>query len=143
MRIALLALLVFFAGSATFALADDAQDIKALDQRWAAAEVSHDQALLEHLLDDRFIATSSSGSSVGKEQFIAGVMKNTSMKSASSIYDRINLYGDTAVVVETFIEQVHRAGQDRSYAAKFTIVYVRRDGEWRAVAEQWSEPRQI
>ena len=143
MRITIFAMLLALAASTAAVRADDTQDVKEVDEQWAAAEVAHDQAFLEHLLDDRFIATSSSGSRVGKERYIAGAMKNTSMKAGLVSYDAIDLYGDTAVVLETFTDQAHKAGHTRSYSTTFTVVYVRRDGAWHAVAEQWSAPQQI
>jgi hypothetical protein len=49
---------------------------------------------------------------------------------------RIRIYADTAVVTGRAVQTAQRAGKDYTELFRFTRVYVRRGGEWIAVALQ-------
>ncbi len=57
-------------------------------------------------------------------------------ESAESDQYQVRLYGETAVLIGRWRAKGVNAGQAFDYAARFTAVYVKRDGYWQLVADQ-------
>ena len=104
------------------------QHVAALEDEWLDAEVKHDEATL---LDDRYTMNLRSGATLGKEEYIAGILAGV-MSSASITERTVLVDGDTAVTFGTV--NVVDPGEDSPRSSRYTLVYVRRDGQWRALA---------
>jgi hypothetical protein len=70
---------------------------------------------------------------VGKAAFIEGIRKST-FTSMNTMYDRIQINGDTAIVIGSFTVRL-ASGVD-TQPSRYTVTYVKRQGAWRAIAEQ-------
>jgi ketosteroid isomerase-like protein len=101
-------------------------EIRAFSKEWADAEVARDRKTLERILDDGFVATFSSGKTLEKAAFIQ-LIATIMMPPFNIVHDVIHVNGDTAIVVDRF---------GANLDTKCTWVAVKRNGEWRAIAEQ-------
>jgi ketosteroid isomerase-like protein len=117
----------------------DEDQILALNRKWGDAEVRHDDAVLQRILDDRFVCTWPSGMTVDKAGFITAVFHGSFISQTFS--DEITLiHGDTAVSVGTdTVKGFATYGAEETDVLRFTATYIKRDGQWRAVAEHISE----
>jgi ketosteroid isomerase-like protein len=111
----------------------DEQQLIAIEQQWGDAEVNHDEAVLNRILDDNFVMVAQNGQVVGKAAFIGEARKFT-FTSMKFVRDRIQANGDTAIVVDSFT--IHFASGADSAPLRCTVTYVKRQGQWRALAEQ-------
>jgi len=126
-------LLPAHAQSAYSQLNSDEQQLVELDRQWCDAEVKHDEAVLNRILDDRFLVVSASGQvTKGKAAFIQMVRKFT-FTSYTVLHDHIQIHGDTAIVVAQLTTRT-QDGID-SAPVRCTVTYVRQQGRWRAIAE--------
>jgi hypothetical protein len=108
-------------------ISSDEADLMDLDKAWIDAEVNHDKAALERILEDRFLATFASGKTVDRMEFIEGVMKMT-ISPFEVIHDVIRIHGDTALVIDL--------ASDRS--TKYTWIAIKRNGQWRVISETFT-----
>ena len=99
-----------------------------LSDKWIDAEVGHDQAALERILDDRFLATfASSGKTIDRSAYVAWIME-TELEPFRVINETVNIHGETALVIATTTDR----------KTKFTWVAVRKGGQWVVIAETFS-----
>jgi hypothetical protein len=99
----------------------------ALSDAWIAAEVGHDKAALERILDERFLATfASSGKTIDRSAYIAWIMQNP-IDPFTVTNGVVNLHGDTALVIST------------EGTTKFTWVAVKKGGQWVVISETFSQ----
>jgi len=124
-----IALLPVFQTRAQQAEPSAEDQIRAFDQRWGDAEVGHDRKTLERILDESFVATFEDGTTYERSAFIDLIMGYKFPSSFKLAYDFIHVHGDTAIVVARF-------GFDDKLGTKVTSVYIKRNGEWRVIAEQ-------
>jgi len=112
------------------------QQVIATESEWVQAEIHRDAAVLGRVLDDRFLVNSSTGKLSDKPTVIADVLgwKMTSQ----TITDRtVVIDGDTAIVFGTANFRFAVEGQDDEVSAgRYTTTYIKRDGQWRALALQ-------
>ena len=116
--------------------ADARQQLIALEKDWVAAENKHDAAALRRILDERFVATFGSAKTYDREGFIGfftGPVDPT--ESQTLTYEAIVIDHDTAVLVGT--ETAHGTKGGAAYTAiyRYTVTYIRRHGQWLALAE--------
>ena len=113
--------------------ADDARMLLDLEQHWVTAAAAHDHAALDAILADDFIDISWQGKLRGKADALSALAAPAQTRQYLSGL-KVRLYGDTAVV--TGLNTVTAA--DRSFTAyiRFTDVFVRQAGAWRAVSAQ-------
>ena len=123
------------ADGSTVALTDE-QQVIAVGSQWVEAEVHRDAAVLDGVLDDRFILNSGSGELRDKATVIADVLRWTMVEQ--TITDRsVLIDGDTAIVFGTANFRFAVEGKDNEVSAgRYTNVYLKRDGRWRALALQ-------
>jgi ketosteroid isomerase-like protein len=112
------------------------QQLIAFEKEWVDAEVHHDEAVLSRVLDDRFLVMHSNGRiTEGKNAFIAAIRQiNATM---DVVHEKIEVFGDTAIIVDTFT--VYRTGAEDSPPIRCTATLIKRDGKWRAIAEQMTQ----
>jgi len=126
--------------SAAPALTDE-QQVIATESDWVQAEVHRDAAVLERVLDDRFLVNSSTGKLSDKASVIADALAWKMI--SQTITDRTVLVdGDTAMVFGTANFRFAIEGKDDEVsAARYTTTYIKRDGRWRALALQMTALR--
>jgi len=107
-------------------------ELISLSDAWIAAEVGHDKAALERILDERFLATfASSGKTIDRSSYIAWIMQND-IDPFTVVNEVVNVHGETALVIST------------EGTTKFTWVAVKKGGQWVVISETFSritEPR--
>ncbi len=121
----------------------DEQQVLAVNQAWADAEADHDNATLQRILGDRFVVTDAAGQTIDKEAFIEKLLR-LSLASQTVAHDIVRIHGDTAVVIGTTTVSFLVHGKEETQAFRYTATYIKRDGRWRAIAEQLGQlvPRQ-
>jgi ketosteroid isomerase-like protein len=124
---------------ASMAKGSDAKHaVLALEDQWVQAEIHRDEAVLQRILDSRFVVTFGSGKTVDKATFIEGIVADKGTILSQELTDRIVLVEDnTVVVVETDTARGKNAdGEPWTAVLRITTTYVKRDGRWVALAEQ-------
>jgi hypothetical protein len=123
------------AAAASAAAQDVEQTIAQLEKDWVAAIVKKDTATLNRLLASEFAGTSPTAHTYTKSEAIADI------NNAKYVVDKmdldevsVNVYGTTAVSFTSQEEKSKYAGQDTSGHYHFTDVWVKKDGNWQAVA---------
>ncbi len=116
------------------------QQVLRVDRMWADAEIRRDAIALRRILDDSFIAVYGSGKVVDKETFINNVVGDSSDKILSQDFGDISVrvQGDAAVVVETDTARGTDNGQPYVTALRLTTTYIKRNGHWMALAENFA-----
>ncbi len=119
------------------ALADDRSDLLALEARWNQALVDQDIPTLETILADDFVFVAPDGSITGREALLSFVANRTVTVDPFVTEEvSVRAYGDTAVVVGRFTQTIRRGDEHRTITYRYTDVYVRQAGAWRAVSAQ-------
>ena len=115
---------------------DEERRVFAAEDEYVAAEVSRDEAALRRLVDDRFVFNASNGTTSGKDELIAEVLKMGMIDQ--TIRERTVLIdGDIAIVFGT--ADLKFAGPDNTESLsslRYTSTYVNRQGHWRMLALQ-------
>lgn len=117
-------------------LQTEEQGVLAAEDAYVAAEVSRDEAALRRLVDDRFVFNSSQGTTSGKDELIAEVLKMAIVGQA--IRERsVLVEGDIAIVFGTADLEFANPGKAESLSSlRYTSTYVKRQGQWRMLALQ-------
>ena len=114
------------------------QALMQVERDWAAAIVRHDGATISRIVAEDWLETSWDGSSFGKAQALADLPFGTT-ESITMDPIRVRVFGDVAIVTTGDVEKSTFKGQDSSGHYVWTDVYMRRNGQWQAVATQGSK----
>jgi ketosteroid isomerase-like protein len=110
-------------------------DLTLVENKWVAAYKSHDIGFLKNLLADEYTYSDGSGVITNKnatiEEFTAPGMVLTTCSFRGLV---VKAYGDTALVRGTFKLVANMGKQDLSGTYVFMDVFVKKGGQWRAVA---------
>ena len=130
--------------SKTLPPADAKQQVLDLGKEWVAAEVKHDAMTLQRILDDKFLASFGAAKPYDKDAFIKAVTngdvdptESETLTDETVIIDR-----DTAVVVGTDTVRGTEKGALQTVVYRYTVTYIRRNGQWVALAEHLVEASQ-
>jgi ketosteroid isomerase-like protein len=117
----------------------DEAALKAIEEKWDAANLKGDAAALGAIFADTFISTSSEGKVRTKAEMLAQ-LKSGEMKYQTSKVDdmKVFVYGDAAVVNGRWKAKFVEKGKTVDATERFTDTYVRQGGQWRCVASQGS-----
>ncbi len=123
--------------SKTLSSADAKQQVLDLGREWAAAEDKHDATTLRRILDDKFVASFNAKKPYDKEGFIKEILSGDvdPTQSQTLTDETVVIDGDTAVVVGTDTLRGTNKGTAYTWVARYTVTYIRRHGEWVALAE--------
>jgi ketosteroid isomerase-like protein len=120
-------------------VADVERTIAQLEQQWVDAILAKDTATIDRLLAADFVGTTNDRRYI-KRQAIEDVRAGT--HDVLRLEDvQVRLYGDTAIVDVDQTEQSRHGDDDFSGSYMFTNVWVKQDGQWRAVASPGSRIR--
>jgi uncharacterized protein (TIGR02246 family) len=116
---------------------DPAATLKALEEKWAAAQMKGDIATMAALLADTFVYTTIDGVLRNKAEMIAEI-KSGSLKIQTASVDEIKVtfYGDAAVVTGRWRGKGTEDGKPFDDTERWTDTWVRIKGQWRCVASQ-------
>ena len=111
--------------------------IKELESRWEAALLTHDSSMIEKIVADDFIGTSSSGKTGDKATLLAEAKRDTNTYTSAVSSDmNVRLFAPNVAVVTGIARESGKTktGKAFSNAYRFTDTWVERDGEWQCVA---------
>lgn len=134
MKRRLRALLFLVAGCASLNATPDAYFVD-LEHRWLDALQKHDVAALDALLDDSFVDVTFRGGVRTKHDVMTGPPMSGPYHSIRLDDLAVRRYG-SAVAVVTGVNVLQGATADDLARIRFTDVFAKRDGRWRAVSAQ-------
>jgi ketosteroid isomerase-like protein len=116
---------------------DPSAVLKALEEKWAAAQVRGDVAAMGSLLADTFVYTNIDGALRSKAEMIVEI-KSGKLKILSAKVDdmKVTVYGDAAVVTGRWQGKGIEDGKPFDDTERWTDTWVRIQGQWRCVASQ-------
>ena len=111
----------------------DAQQLLTLEQRWLAAAMQRDATTLQAILTDDFVDVTYQGGLRDKADHLQSSLAPSKPKQTLGEL-KVRIYGDTGVV--TGLNTI--VADDGSFTARvrFTDVFVKQQGVWRAVSAQ-------
>jgi ketosteroid isomerase-like protein len=116
-----------------------ATKLKAFEQSWESSYLTHDTTIVEKLVADDFVGTSSSGKLGTKATMIAEAKKDTNVYTTADSGDMtVHSFGSNVAVVTGIARESgkDKSGKAFSHAYRFTDTWVERNGEWQCVAAQ-------
>jgi hypothetical protein len=114
-----------------------ASKLKALEQTWEGSFLTHDLTIIEKLVAEDFVGTSSSGKLGNKTTMISEARKDKNVYASAVSGDMIvHSFGPSVAVVTGVARESGKtpAGKAFSHAYRFTDTWVERNGEWQCVA---------
>jgi ketosteroid isomerase-like protein len=120
--------------------ATDEQTLIQMEKDWSAALLKRDMAVLDRMEAPEYTFTSPDGSVSGKADSDAEIKNGIAVIESFTIDElKVQLFGDTAVVHGLETEKSNYRGKDTSGQYRFTDVFIKRNGTWRAVATHSSK----
>ncbi len=110
-------------------------ELEAVEERWVAALRDHDTAALDRLLDDRFVDSTFRGALRSKRDVLTGPPAGGPYRSIRLEDLAVRADGGATAIV-TGVNVLRGASDDDDVRVRFTDVFVREKGGWRAVAAQ-------
>jgi ketosteroid isomerase-like protein len=114
-------------------------DLLKLEREWLDAYMKRDIAALERIEADDFNITYSNGESRTKAEELAHLKSNSDGAGTFKLNTedtKVRLFGDTAVLTGILIQQLTNNGKEMNVRARYTDVWVKRNGRWQVVAVQ-------
>jgi len=119
--------------------AADEAALKAIEEKWDAANLKGDAAALASIFADGFITTSNEGKVRAKAEMVAEVKSGDIKYQTAKVEDmKVYLYGDTAIVNGKWTGKFTQKGKLVSTVERYTDTYVRQNGKWLCVASHGS-----
>jgi ketosteroid isomerase-like protein len=111
------------------------QELRKVEREWDAAIVSRDVAALDRILSEDFRYIDSAGDVHSKNDIVQGVKSSEAVIEPFETEDvQVRIYGDTAVLTGRFMQKASYQGKTYSGQFRYTDIYVRQGGLWRAVS---------
>lgn len=117
----------------------DEQELRAKLHQWDEAYAGRDIETLASILADDFIFTNASGVVVSRSQYISANIKAPDMTleiPTDSEEVSVRVYKETAVMTSRGAQRGQPFNRDPAVRYRYTDVWVKQQGRWRAVASQ-------
>lgn len=119
--------------------AADEAALKALEEKWDAANLKGDVAALGAIFADTFVSTSTEGKVKTKAEILAELKSGEVKYLAAKTDDmKVFVYGDTGVVNGRWKGKFVEKGKTAEVVERYTDTFVRQNGQWRCVASHSS-----
>jgi hypothetical protein len=118
------------------------QALAQIEDDWAKALETHDTTFFTRVLAADFHGTGDSAKTFGRAEVIHDAADTATQISNLTDEDRqIRIYGDGTVGVVTGLSHwtVNKGEHPGQYSGRYTETYVKRDGQWQAVAGHYSD----
>ena len=114
------------------------REILQVEQQWTQAHLELDIDALNRLMADDYTHITADGSVIGKEEDLASYRSGERRWHITrSDQHHVRVFGgETAVLIGRWTAEGVNAGERFDYTARFTAVYVKRDGRWQMVHAQ-------
>lgn len=120
-------------GETTSAAAREVMEIK---QQYDQAQLKNDSAWFERMFAEDYLMILPDGSTLTKARAVEELRsREITWESATGEDMRVRVYGDTAVVTGRFLGKGTYKGKPMNEHQRFTSVWVKRNGQWQAIAE--------
>ena len=114
---------------------DDEQQIRKIEQEWLDAIVKRDAAYLQNLEAPDFAVTGPGGRTLNKEEDIKDTTSGETTFEKMTIEKlTVRFYGETAIANGVAQVKAHTKGKNESGKYSWTDVFVKMNGEWKAVS---------
>jgi ketosteroid isomerase-like protein len=115
----------------------DIQEVERLERSFGEAITRGDAAALDRLMADDFVGTNPLALVLDKKQTMAELASpDYELQSLVNEDIRVRLFGDVAVATARSTANGRYKGQDAGGQFRYTRIWVKRDGQWQAVAAQ-------
>jgi CubicO group peptidase (beta-lactamase class C family) len=115
-------------------------EVRKLEREWLDAYEQHDAAAMDRILADDFKLTESSGAVQTKADIVValkaprGSNRGQPKFSTEDVQSRVE--GDKVILTGRFIQRMERDGQTTTMVARYTDIYMKRQGRWQVVSSQ-------
>ena len=117
--------------------ANDEQQIRKIEQEWLDAILKRDATYLQKIEARDFRVTGPSGRTLNKEEDIKETASGETVFETMKIEElKVRLYGETAIANGVASVTSRRQGKEESGRYAWTDVFVKMNGEWKAVSAQ-------
>ena len=118
-------------------MSEDEQHLRQIDREWNEAYPNRDIETLNRIIADDWKCIDGNGRVVYKQQLLARISANPN-PFASHEFDEFDLriFGDAGIVTGRLTGKGRNDAGDFNVEQRYTRVYVRRVGVWKAVATQ-------
>lgn len=115
---------------------DEGMHVLALDNSWNRALEKNDTKALDLLLADSFISIDIDGSMENKREFLASLKSPSYHAPAQAVTEqsKVDVYGDSAVVVGIFRTQSVHKGKTVTRRERFVDTWANINHTWKCVA---------
>src|SRR5262245_9037936 len=118
-------------------ISQDGQHLRQIDREWNEAYPARNIEALDRIIADDWMCIDGKGRLISKQQLLESVRANPNPFSSHKFDEfQLRIFGDTAIVTGRLRGQGRNAAGDFNLEQRYTRVYARRAGEWRAVATQ-------
>ncbi|HWD57002.1 MAG TPA: nuclear transport factor 2 family protein [Stellaceae bacterium] len=112
-------------------MADDREILEQLNRDYIASVQNADVTRFEEILADEFYCSNPDGSLVDRDDFLQQTARPVTITGLEAREVMIRLFGDFAIIhARTF----YRTAEGEAKSGRYTDVWARRDGRWRAVS---------
>jgi ketosteroid isomerase-like protein len=112
-----------------------AEQLKKIENDWAKAAVNKDRATLDRIEAEDYILIMPDGKIRNKQQDLDSLAQSNITSMTVSDMD-VRVFGDTAEVIGIGRIRGTENGKDISGDYRFTDVFVKKNGEWKAVSTE-------
>ena len=121
----------------------DHDDVISAERRWVEVYKKNDADTFATLLTDDFVYTSPVGEKVPRQTYLDNLRDRTVvLTDAAASDEEVRVHGDCAVVTATWtVDEAYR-GTPFKGPARITRVWVRENGQWKALAFQVTDARE-
>ena len=115
--------------------AENAKEVLKVEEERNQAVLKGDADVLDRIYSDDFAYTNESGETPSKAQFVAN-FRSGKRKFSKYVHDdiHVHVYGNTVVLNGRSTSTYLYNGEVYQDPRRFTLVYVKQDGQWRVVA---------
>ncbi|MDQ3248709.1 MAG: nuclear transport factor 2 family protein [Chloroflexota bacterium] len=118
------------------------QAVLQAEAAWTIAHLTLDLPALDHLMADEYTIIQPGGVVLDKATTLASLQgEQRHWDAARSDEHQVRVYGGTAVVIGRWTAKGVNQGEVFDYAARYTAIWVKRDGRWQMVGDQSTEIR--
>lgn len=104
-----------------------------LENEWNDANMKGDSVAIKRILADEFRGVGGNGSVENKEQYLASLAPNPTIKSLTLSDLKVSTTGGTAVLTGLNTAKFKKGG---TWVFRFTDTFIWRDGRWQAISSQ-------
>jgi ketosteroid isomerase-like protein len=110
---------------------DDRAILKQLNRDYIASVQNSDVRRFDEILAEEFYCSNPDGSLVDRSEFLLQTVRPVTISGLESSDVKIRLFGDVAIIHG---RTTYKAADGEAKAGRYTDVWARRNGEWRAVS---------